>query len=96
MLHLGLGFVHPRRREGVARPKTGMDFAAMRTALDSDSPTDCVVAVDCTHGDSLQLLTVLPSASTIVPGLSIHHANGHESSPQSRFATGRLDQCRAS
>ena len=96
MLHLGLGFVHPRRREGVARPKTGMDFAAIRIASDSDSLIDYVVAVDYIHGDSLRRPLWLPSASTTVHGSNIRHGIGHESSLQIRFARGCQDQCRAS
>ena len=72
MLPLGLVFVHLRRRAGGARPQTERDFGAMQTAWGSGSPTDYVVAADCTPADSLPRPPGLPSVSTTVPDSNTH------------------------
>jgi hypothetical protein len=63
MLHRGSEFVHPRRREGEARPQTGMGLVGPQTVLDFDSPTGCVADVGCMYADSLRSPPGLLSAS---------------------------------
>jgi hypothetical protein len=60
MLHQGSEFVHPRWREGVARPQTGMDLVGPQSALDFDSPSGFVADVGCIRAGSLRSPLALP------------------------------------